>query len=81
MAVILCLPFPRSRPCGCCRVLCSTAALTRLSLAPDAPSAHPSIRRCPSLPNLPLVGKIVNDKKPLPTFQIRASGSDIEVLA
>lgn len=33
---------------------------------------------CPSFPTLPLVGKI-GDKKPLPTFQVKVTGSDIEV--
>lgn len=33
---------------------------------------------CPKFPNLPLIGK-VGDKKPLPTFESRVTGSDIEV--
>ncbi|GAX82006.1 hypothetical protein CEUSTIGMA_g13588.t1 [Chlamydomonas eustigma] len=35
---------------------------------------------CPKFPNLPLVGKI-GDSKPLPTFQSRVTGSDVEVFA
>jgi nitrite reductase/ring-hydroxylating ferredoxin subunit len=34
---------------------------------------------CPKLPNLPLVGKGPS-QKPLPTYECRTEGNDIEVL-
>jgi hypothetical protein len=34
---------------------------------------------CPSMPNLPIVGKVNNDVKPLPVYTVRIDGDAVAV--